>query len=65
MEDLVFSCFNREASQVKAFVVAGGGLHTVEYCDLKSVFVFLSVVLGHHRSPCQVTVMFECFVRSC
>lgn len=24
MEDLVFNCFNREASQVKAFVVAGG-----------------------------------------
>mmetsp|Transcript_86702 Transcript_86702/g.177053 ORF Transcript_86702/g.177053 Transcript_86702/m.177053 type:complete len:661 (+) Transcript_86702:70-2052(+) len=27
MEDLVFSCFNREASQVKAFVVAGGLLY--------------------------------------
>ncbi|CAK9001918.1 Adenylate kinase 7 (AK 7) (ATP-AMP transphosphorylase 7) [Durusdinium trenchii] len=27
MEDLVFRCFNREASQVKAFVVAGGLLY--------------------------------------
>ena len=26
MEDLVFSCFNREGSQVKGFVVAGGVL---------------------------------------
>jgi len=27
MEDLVFSCFNREESQVKGFVVAGGALY--------------------------------------
>ena len=27
MEDLVFSCFNREGSQVKGFIVAGGLLY--------------------------------------
>eukprot|EP00439_Symbiodinium_sp_Y106_P003396 s3152_g1.t1 len=35
MEDLVFSCFNREGSQVKGFVVAGGVL----YGEGESIFV--------------------------
>ena len=38
MEDLVFSCFNREGSQVKGFVVAGGVLQLGFYFATVSVF---------------------------
>ena len=35
MEDLVFSCFNREASQVKAFVVAGGRIFQISVQEIQ------------------------------
>ena len=53
MEDLVFNCFNREGSQVKGFVVAGGVLLPVLILCVPCTY--LIATHGAERTSCVIT----------